>query len=321
MLALKRQIGAIEAMRTPMLVPSFSSKAGPVHGRVEVDQLGEIMTQPLLVSAYDLFYKLVDLPSFATAIFVDSGGYEANKDAESVRYGDTRPIEERPWTEDKYQTVLRELPERVPYVAVSFDHPNQQLELPDQVTRANELFPERGDLIREFLIKPEPTERFIDCKTLVRHVELLASFPIIGLTDKELGGTMMERLACVGRLRGALSAIGATTPVHIFGSLDPLTAPLYFLAGADVFDGLAWLRYGFSEGRAIYPQNFEAVELNLHQRADSARAAMWHRNSYYLIRLEDEMKSFLKEQDFEVFGANSAVLRKAWSNLAEELGA
>lgn len=321
MLARRRNVSSIASMRTPMLVPSFSSKSGShPHAKVEVDHLGEIMTQPALISAYDLFYQLVDLPSFPTAIFIDSGGYEANRDVEAAKYGD-KGVEERPWTEEAYKSVLTDLPESVPYIAVSFDHPNEPLPLPQQIDRAISLYPERADMTREFLIKPEPVQQFVDAAKIISQVDRLADFPIIGLTDKELGATMMERLVCVGKLRQSLSAAGFDTPIHIFGSLDPLTTPLYFLAGADIFDGLAWLRYGFSGGRAVYPQNFHASDLDLHQRPDAARAAMWHRNYFYLVRLEDQMKRFLKSHDFDIFEVNSTVLENAWTNLAEHLGA
>jgi hypothetical protein len=323
MLTLKRHIiGLRDDARTPMLVPSFSSKSGATRqGQVEVDRLGEVVTSPVLISAYDLFYEMVQLPSFAATVFIDSGGYEALKDVEAARSGDKTAIEEHPWTEENYRTVLTGLRFRQPFVAVSFDHPNEPLSLPEQIVRAERLFPVRTDLVKEFLIKPEPTEDYVDSDTIIGQIRRLADFPIIGLTDKELGSTMMERLVCVGRVRQAFQKLGIETPIHIFGSLDPLTAPLYFLAGADVFDGLAWLRYGFSGGRAIYPQNFEAVELDLHQRPDGGRLAMWYKNYFALVSLEDEMKRFLKADDFSCFGPNSDVLRNAWTNLDENLGA
>lgn len=304
-----------------MLLPSFSSKSGATrHGKVEIDRFGEIVTSPVLISAYDLFYDMVQLPSFAATVFIDSGGYEALKDVEAAGGGNTAEVENHPWTEENYKKVLTGIRFPQPFVAVSFDHPNQPLPLAQQIERAEQLFPDRRDLIKEFLIKPEPTEDYVDSARIVAQIDRLARFPIIGLTDKELGSTMMERLLCVGRLRRALNALGVGTPVHIFGSLDPLTAPLYFLAGADVFDGLAWLRYGFSGGRAIYPQNFEAIELNLNQRSDGSRLVMAERNYFALVKLEDEMRRFLKGHDFTGFGPNGSILKDAWTNLDESLG-
>lgn len=322
MLALKRQIGApLDKLRTPMLVPSFSSKSGVSYeGQVEVDPLGEVISSPVLISAYDLYLKLAKLPTYADTVFVDSGGYEAIKDVEAARLGDQIVPADRVWTEEKYQAALADIGARAPFVAVSYDHPSEPLPLLEQVQRAERLFPARNDLVREFLIKPEPLETYVEAKSIVAQIQNLARFPILGVTDKELGSTMMERLICVARVRMALDAGGHSNPIHVFGSLDPLTTPLYFLAGADIFDGLAWLKYGFSEGRTVYRQNFEAVELDLHQRADGGRRAMWYKNYLTLMNLEDQMKRFLKGHDFGSFGPNAEILKKAWANLDESLG-
>jgi hypothetical protein len=34
-----------------------------------------------------------------------------------------------------------------------------------------------------------------------------------------------------------LDEAGVKSPIHVFGALDPLTVCLYFVAGAEVFDG------------------------------------------------------------------------------------
>ena len=322
MLALKREIGTpLDKLRTPLLVPSYSSKSDATReGQLEVDRLGEVVSSPVLISAYDLFFNLAKIPSFAGTVFVDSGGYEALRDVGVARLeGQTIPAA-RVWTEEKYQAALSDISARTPFVAVSYDHPNEPLPLLEQIQRAERLFPARTDLVREFLIKPEPLEDFVEAKTIIAQIERLAPFPIIGLTDKELGGTMMERLICVARVRKALTALGSSIPIHVFGSLDPLTTPLYFLAGADIFDGLAWLRYGFSGGRTVYRQNFETVELDLNQRADGGRLAMWYKNYLTLMRLQDEMKRFLNGHNFASFGPNAEILEKAWATLEESLG-
>jgi hypothetical protein len=322
MLALKRMIGPpLEKLRTPMLVPSFSSKSGVGYeGPVDVDPLGEVISSAVLISAYDLHFKLAKLPNYADTIFVDSGGYEALKDVDAAAAGDQSIPADRTWTEERYQASLAGIAARAPFVAVSYDHPNEPLSLPEQLQRAERLFPTRPELVQEFLIKPEPLETYVDAKTIIAQINRLVTFPILGVTDKELGGTMMERLICVARIRKALSAVGAQNPIHVFGSLDPLTSPLYFLAGADIFDGLAWLKYGFSGGRTVYRQNFEVVELDLHQRAEGGRRAMWYKNYLSLVNLEDQMKRFLKGHDFSHFGANAEILEKAWGNLDESLG-
>ena len=320
-LARKRFIDGLPGLRTPLVVPSFSSKSGTNRReQVEIERLAEIVDAPVLISAYDVFYGLVQAPSFAKAVFLDSGGFEALRDCQAADAGDVRGVTAHPWTEDSYARVLAEFRVDVPVVAVSFDHPNHAATIEAQLDRANRCFAARDDVVREFLIKPEPGERYLDPEILRPHVNRLASFPILGVTDKELGGTMLERLACAARLRRVLGETGSVVPIHVFGCLDPVTAPLYLLAGTDIFDGLSWLRYGFSEGRAVYPKNYEVTELDLHLRVDAGQFAMWTKNYFALVRLEDAMRRFLKGHDFACFGSNARLFSDAWRTLEEHLG-
>lgn len=319
MLTLKRHI---VGMRTPKLVPSFSSKCGVRFkdpDKVVVDRLSETIAAPVLISAYDLHHDLAVLPSYSDVIFLDSGGYEALQDFHAENHTPD-VVNGTSWDATRYASTLSTLQiGKQKVVAVSYDHPREPLPLVDQLSRAEELFPDRSDLIREFLMKPEPNASYIDIEVVLSQLDRLVSYPIIGLTDKELGATMMERLIAVAKLRQALRDRGVETPIHIFGSLDPITSPLYFLAGADVFDGLTWLRFGFSQGRTIYPQNFDAVELDLHQRPDNALVNRWTKNYLYLVQLEGEMRRFLLKSDFDCFGPNAQILEKAWLSLEESL--
>ena len=52
----------------------------------------------------------------------------------------------------------------------------------------------------------------------------------------------------IAQIRRALDGVGLDTPLHVFGSLDTVTTPMYFMAGADIFDGLTWLRFAFYNG-------------------------------------------------------------------------
>ena len=320
MLAKKRLIAGINGGRTPLLLPALSSKSGvPTVPESMPRFFPELMSGATLISAYDVFYGLVDVPEFAQLLFLDSGGYEAWRDAQAAREGDRRGIDNTPWSEGPYREVLEDFSLHQPVVAVSFDHPDHPLPLEQQLDRADRLFPDRDGLLREFLVKPDPNSDFVNLDLMKPHLPRLAKYPIIGVTDKELGGSLLEKMRTVARLRGALSAIGSDVPIHVFGSLDPLTAPLYFIAGADIFDGLAWLRFAFDAGRAIYPQNFEAVELSARKNTQINLTRMWAHNYYYLATLEDAMRRFLQAEDFSHFEANAALLQQAWVSLAESL--
>jgi hypothetical protein len=57
-----------------------------------------------------------------------------------------------------------------------------------------------------------------------------AAGDVIGVTEKEAGSTLRERIETVVLLRRALHLIGSDIPIHLFGGLDPALSPLFFLA-------------------------------------------------------------------------------------------
>ena len=77
MLAGRRSIklNGVETERTPLLVPSFSSKGFPEVADI-IKMAEEFIEGPMLVSAYDLHYKHIRGPFVAPSLlFLDSGGY------------------------------------------------------------------------------------------------------------------------------------------------------------------------------------------------------------------------------------------------------
>src|ERR1700688_794800 len=107
MLARKRALVAngAEVTRTPLLVPSFSSKGFPDVAKL-VRTAEEFIEGEMLLSAYDIHYKHVVGPfDFASLVFLDSGGYEASQDGELSDLGD-RPHEPQQWTRALHAAVL-----------------------------------------------------------------------------------------------------------------------------------------------------------------------------------------------------------------------
>lgn len=308
-----------QEIRTPLLVPSFSSKSDTDWElRDEVELMAEHIASPVLMSAYDLHYGHVDPPSFPSLLFLDSGGYEANRDVIAAeRRGDKSMLERQPWTPELYEGVLRGLQCASPVVAVSYDHPNLRMSIDRQIENALAL--PTGAMLKELLLKPEVGGECLPINAIVERAAALAAFEVIGVTDKELGRSMRDRLIAVARIRKGLAAAGLDTPIHVFGSLDPLTTPLYFLAGADVFDGLAWLRYAVSESGTSYLQNYGVLECGLNLPIESIQALAWQRNFVFLTKLEARMRSFLKSQDFDLFAPHQALFREASGIVEEEV--
>jgi len=241
-----------------MLVPSFSSKGFP-----KVRELWDISKDNLidtaLVSSYDIYYDYFE-PSIdgPQVLFVDSGGYEATKDHDlSDIYGkEYRPKE---WSSAQHRDTLQRIETSASLVLISLDTEENNIKLDSQVRNAESIFSQYPDAVTNFLVKPYDSP-YLDMDYLERNVEVLGEFEIIGVTEKELGRSQIERLVNTVRLRQALSQSGHDTPIHVFGCLDPISVWLFYLCGADIFDGLSWLRFAYHDFVPIYRNTWAALE-------------------------------------------------------------
>jgi hypothetical protein len=144
---------------------------------------------------------------------------------------------------------------------------------------------------------------------------------VIGFTEKEIGNSVFERMQNIAKIRLALNKAGIVSPIHIFGSLDTVTTLFYFVTGADIFDGLTWLRYAFKDGRTLYRQDFGITDLGIGVKFPRVEALCWGRNYQYMKEMELEMRRFLKAHDFAVFRYHGDLLRSAFQSIEEEVEA
>jgi hypothetical protein len=100
-------------IETPLLVPSFSSKGfgfapdGAAEIRRILEVAAEYLTEAMLISAYDLWYKHLPRPDHAMTelAFVDSGGYETS-DLQDLSDVFVQRVEVAKWDESILQAVL-----------------------------------------------------------------------------------------------------------------------------------------------------------------------------------------------------------------------
>jgi hypothetical protein len=319
MLAKKRtlMLNGEEIARTPLLVPSFSSKGFPDVLKI-MKTTEEVMEGSMLVSAYDLHYKEISMPfDYASLLFLDSGGYEASKDTDLSEIQGYEHIC-RPWTKAMHDDVLAGWKPNVPSVVVNYDHPKDRVNFAEQVRRAKELAPGRSDFLREVLLKPETeASNLLKIETIISQIHLLKNFDVVGVTEKEIGTSIFQRMENIARLRISLDSVAPNIPIHVFGSLDTITTPLYFLAGADIFDGLTWLRFAFHDGYTMYKHNYGAVSLGLKIKAHVIDGKCWVDNYRYLVDLELEMRRFLNENNFDSFRFHSELFKRAQQSTLE----
>jgi hypothetical protein len=295
------RIGGAVVARTPLLLPSYSSRAlNPDVRRQGVTRRSaertlKLLVGPVLISAYDLDAGAFrdDGPDGGSLIgsrltFIDSGGYENLVDPDPD------------WTRERHAEALGRWPGETPAIMVGYDTPAS--DVAEQIASAASILPGRS-VGRELLLKPVPDAGRDDrggildvIEQLGRNGPALEGVDVLGITEKEAGSTLSERVRTVLKLRRVLDGLGSDLPVHLFGGLDPALTPLFFLAGADVFDGLSWLRYAFVDGEALYMQPAAAwrhPDLDLEEASWRVRA----RNFSELTRMQTAMQRYVRAGD------------------------
>lgn len=323
------QIGV--QIKTPILVPSYSSKGFAIKsdGQSEISAVirifSEFLTDTVLVSAYDIYHNLIPEPEelgFTDLIFVDSGGYETSSNFD---FSTVKKISKssEPWDIDKYNEVLKSWPEEYNTVIVSYDHHTIREPISDQISKAKELFNKYPEFLSDFLIKPTTKDSsYIKVEEIIQNVASLNHIDIIGVTEVELGSSIQKRMQNISKIRNAMEGAGITAPIHVFGSLDPVTSILYFLAGAEIFDGLTWLRYAYFNGMAVYPANFGVLHKDngIHLKDRKVQLQQISKNINNLEKLKYVMTEYVNTDKIEIFDQlGVSDLSKILSDIIENL--
>ena len=287
--------------------------------------------ESLLVSAYDIGHGLLDgVHAFRVGfkrsdyarprlLVIDSGGYEKQGSPSGSLFAGSAggPL---PWKESDYERVIDSLDREAAPAVVNWDSRQPYAE---QIQRARDFFDNREHLGSVFLLKPPEWSGYHNLDTLsAENVALLRAFDIVGVTEREIGESIHDRLVNIARLRKSLDAAEVTTPIHVFGGLDPVLTPLYFAAGAEIFDGLGWLRYAYREGVAMHRASGGLLNGNVKEPSLWAELAVWKQNLREIRQLSEDMRQFAEPgRNWDVFGRHSDSLRAVIESLQKELEA
>lgn len=277
-------------IKTPLLVPSFSSEVNrttqmdirQIHQNLRIDGF---LSSTSLVSAYDMYYKFIDIMNIwcSDIVFIDSGNYEHK--------WSPNPNTETIWSLAMYHEVLKSLPP--PTSGVVLINYDERLRIKEQISSAKKIFDIYPTYTKDFLCKPiDEKNSNIDVTGLIKNTSSLSQFDILGLTEKELGDSPIMRCTNLLRIRHALDSDGISLPIHIFGCLDPLNIIIYFLCGADIFDGLVWLKYSFYENMAIYIKNYALLSKSWSMSNSQFRVYSYVLNLKALSHLTYLMQSY-----------------------------
>lgn len=329
-------VGGFER-QTPMIVPSFSSRGFPDVKKIVVGAR-EYVTEQLLISAYDISRKRI-LPGgwdFADLVFVDSGGYEFGEEMDLSDYkmepnGVRRGADgkKETWTTDDHEETLKNWKFPKSTVLISYDNPRKRVKFRTQINRARRLFKQYPYAASDILIKAEkktsssdPSSGFVCSDGIRPFADDLVSFDIVGVTEKELGRSVRERMLNIHKIRTILDEKKPGVPIHVFGSLDPISSHLYFLSGADIFDGLTWLRFAYHKelGMAVYRHNY-AAEFYAHSLPESSINIRIHQSNHnYLVEMQTQMETYLNDRDLSVFGQHADLFRRCLAELRVQAG-
>jgi hypothetical protein len=173
-----------------------------------------------------------------------------------------------------------------------------------------------------FIVKARNQE-MLDIGTIVLNIKKVRKFHILGVAEKELGRNLLDKLVNTAKIRVALDRAEINIPIHIYGGLDPTITPLYFFVGAEIFDGVSWLRYAFKNGIAIYHDSYRILCPDLGVETSDYQAFN-HRISNNIVFLQKQMihlRCFVnqKAKDFSMFGDNAVHYSRAYAVLSTKI--
>lgn len=328
---------------TPLLVPSFSSRAWAPIGipqepgsrrtlqpssRWQSKVLLGTIEEALLVSAYDIGHDLLERSDafrqgFAESpyhqpslLIIDSGWYEKDAAAGSVVWSDLdAPLD---WERNDFERTLDSFESNVQAVVVSWDERGSYEE---QIASAQEFFASRQQYARCVLLKPPGESIFHRFERISPATAAdLRAFDVVGVTEKDLGRTLVDRLSGLSKLRGDLDDADVDAPIHVFGGLDPLFTPLYVAAGAEIFDGLGWVRYAYRDGKALHVESAAVLDGAAEDSFEVVRARTAIRNLTELRDLSGELKVFAKTADWDQIRNNGENFKRVFERIQARIG-
>lgn len=283
-------------VRTPLVVPSFSSRGFPELSSIH-DEMKHRLYGVCLVSALDLASGLIptDAIDISNITVLDSGVYESSNQTTLASLRHTIPSSTN-WSRNQYHEILRNVDCYANIVAVNFDQHGSIIE---QIENAAIDFSHIPEAASDFLVKPATTEEIVNIPKLSKYVQQLSQFDIIGVTADEIGNSLIQRCSAIVMLRDILTVAGLDNPIHIFGAINPYEVFSYFFCGADIFDGLTWLRQAYRKQGIITMEEVATEEMKWKISDYELRINEWTNNLRYLYRMQEAMRLYSESGNLE----------------------
>ncbi len=225
--------GYSKSIQSPFFYPSISS----IHTNHDVHDYFKLIHKTgypaFLVSAYDLYNRkdfIADINSAYKGgflVLMDSGHYEAfwRKD--------------KKWTFKKLKKILNNLDVDLCFsYDVYYEEKNKAEHIKETIKYAAMTGGAQKSGITIPIIHGTP-ENFPD---VVKKVVQGINPEMIGITERELGSSLLERAKNLRSIRLELDKTRENIPIHLLGTGNPTSILVYFLCGADFFDALEWCK-------------------------------------------------------------------------------
>ena len=303
-------------VKTPLIVPSFSSLGFPSVGSIYAEMKHRLYGV-CLVSASDLANGFIpaDAIDLSNITILDSGVYECNNQTTFANLRQEKPNTN--WSRNQYHETLQGVDCQANVVIVNFDHFG---DINEQIESASVDFSHISSVASDFLVKPAAIEEIINIPKLSKYTQQLRQFDIIGVTADEIGNSFIKRCSAIVMLRDILTVAGLDNPIHVFGAISPYEVFSYFFCGADIFDGLNWLRQVYRKHRIITMQEAatEATKWNFPDQ--ELRINEWTNNLRYLHRMQEVMRLYSETRNLENLFKEFPIASKT-ARIAEIAGA
>lgn len=304
---IERRFKNSNSQKYPIIFYSLSSRSiFNIRNKLEVysDHLFE---QPVLLSLYDFHhnYEIDDFPNFLNKfnnlVILDSGGFESlntSNPSEDYCY-EYYPKE---WNYTLYEENLMKYYNYIKSpLIVNYDIHNDSLE--NQIDTYSTIISKfEGDFQTILLIHPPKKGGSWSYDIIDQTFRLLnkkeITFNVLGVTEKELGQNLESQIVNLYYLREKLDDFSKEyIPIHTFGAGDPKTIILFFFSGADIFDGLSWLRYYFNYHSSYYKNEFDCDRL----RGKTKNKDRILHNFQYLTELTKDLNYAIFTEDYSEF--------------------
>jgi len=298
---------------SPLLVPSFSSTTFPKTAdvRLAMNDLKSQVAVSSLISAYDAYHGYIDKEvGLSDVVIIDSGNYERH-----VLEGLGCSVR---WTRDRHSATINSMVPLTQIAIVNYDEPGP---LSEQADFATDFFKSHPEYATDFLCRPLTTSSpYTDMPTITKSIDLFSDFDVFGVTEEELGPSLIEKCKRLLELRQCLNSQGLEIPIHVFGCFEPMTIVLMSILGGDIFDGLTWARYDMREELLMAPGSIPFFDQKWSIDDSSIRRALASHNLSQMTELMIRLRSYARTHAFSELHLSPKAEKLARSLLTQVTG-